>query len=83
MWPHYINTNFAEVRKRSEMPLQPPSWCLLLLVALSKAGPAFLFKRPPAPSASGASRADLARRGRWRKVGVRRAMAPYCLLARK
>ena len=39
MWPYYINMNFAEVRKRSEMPLQLTSWCLQLLVALSKAGP--------------------------------------------
>jgi hypothetical protein len=39
MWPYYINMNFAEVRKRSEMPLQLTSWCLLLLVALGKAGP--------------------------------------------
>jgi hypothetical protein len=39
MWPYYINMNFVQVRKRSEMPLQLPSWCLLLLVALSKAGP--------------------------------------------
>jgi hypothetical protein len=39
MWPYYINMNFAEVRKRSEMQLQSTSWCLLLLVALGKAGP--------------------------------------------
>jgi hypothetical protein len=39
MWPYYINTLKAEVRKRSEMPLQLTSWCLQLLVALSKAGP--------------------------------------------
>jgi hypothetical protein len=37
--PDYINRMKAEVRKRSEMPLQLPSWCLLLLVARSKAGP--------------------------------------------
>jgi hypothetical protein len=38
-WPYYINMNFAQVQKRSEMPLQLTSWCLLLLVALGKAGP--------------------------------------------
>jgi hypothetical protein len=37
--PDYINRMKAEVRKRSEMPLQLPSWCLLLSVAPSKAGP--------------------------------------------
>jgi hypothetical protein len=35
----YINMNFAQVRKRSEMPLQLTLWCLQLLVALGKAGP--------------------------------------------
>ena len=34
----YINRMIARVRKRSEMPLQLTSWCLLLLVALGKAG---------------------------------------------
>jgi hypothetical protein len=35
----YINRIKSEVQKRSEMPLQLTSWCLQLLVALSKAGP--------------------------------------------
>jgi hypothetical protein len=40
MRPYYINIDLAEVRKRSEIPLQLlTSWCRLLLVALSKAGP--------------------------------------------
>ena len=38
-WPYYINMHWAGVHKRSEMPLQRTSWCLPLLVALSKAGP--------------------------------------------
>jgi hypothetical protein len=38
MWPYYINTMKAVVRKRSENWAQLLSWCQLL-VALSKAGP--------------------------------------------